>query len=216
VRRDSEAVYLYYEVFGESDLDVNNHVYEFVCSSDGKSNKIEFFRPTQKGLHTMISQMFKSIDLNSRSWDQSTFVTTLIGYAGRKMVVTVESAVAGGILKGLNLKKITDLQAKVRTQTLNYIPPPPRPGVKPVEVKFKEEDFFYKDATPKGELSGEALQKAVASILLLDLNALKTRTESELKKQYRLRAMALHPDRNGGDSSQMAELNRLWTLYNKN
>lgn len=33
------------------------------------------------------------------------------------------------------------------------------------------------------------------------------------KKQYRKAAIALHPDKNGGDGSKMARLNQLWSIY---
>lgn len=206
-------MYLFYEVFGETDPDVNNHVYEFVCSSDGRTNVIHFYSPREKVFHGIISQMFKTISIAERSWEQSTYITTLIGLAGKRMVVTVESGIKNGLLARLDLSKITDLRSKLAAGNLSYVPPSPRSSSKPVEVRFKVEEFFYQDASPK-ELSGEALHKALATMLLLEVSSLKIRTESELKKQYRLRAMALHPDRNNGDGSQMAELNRLWSLFN--
>jgi hypothetical protein len=33
------------------------------------------------------------------------------------------------------------------------------------------------------------------------------------RTKYRAAAMRLHPDRNAGDSSQMARLNQLWSIY---
>ena len=34
------------------------------------------------------------------------------------------------------------------------------------------------------------------------------------KKSYRMKALALHPDRNGGDGAKMSELNMYWQVYN--
>lgn len=207
-------MYLYYELFASTSGDVEEDVYEFVMSSDGKSKFINFKDQSEKVHHTIICQVYKAIPIAALAYEPQTYITTIIGLNGKKFIVQMESAKTQGLLPRLEIKQIVELRDKLSTGRLNYIPPPPKPEAKATEIKFNEEDFFHKPAAAPGELSGEALFKALSELLLITVSQLKAYAPHDLKKLYRLRAMALHPDRNNGVSEGMSELNYLWRLYN--
>lgn len=206
-------MYLYYEVFNENDPNPENELYEFVISSDGRSNQIRFFDNREKAYHTFLQGVFKTLPLSVCESDAKTFVRTIIGAAnGKRILAFVESAITQGLLKGLTIKKIVNLQSLLAKGRLDYIEPKAKAGAK-VDIKFNEEDFFYKQSSSK-ELSEEPLFEALSKMLLITVSQLKAYAPADLKKHYRLRAMALHPDRNNGDGAMMSELNYLWRLYN--
>ena len=207
-------MYLYYELFQSPSGNVEEDIYEFIMSSDGRSKFIDFKNPQEKIHHTIICQVYKAIPIASLSYEPSTYITTIIGLNGKKFVLQMETAKIQGLLPQLQIKQLTELRDKLYQGRLNYVAPPPPPEAKVTEIKFKEDEFFYTAPTANGELSGEVLYAALAKLLLITVSQLKAYAPSDLKKLYRLRAMALHPDRNNGAAGAMSELNYLWRLYN--
>jgi hypothetical protein len=207
-------MFLYYEVFNEGSSNPDEELYEFVMSSDGRSSKIAFYDPAEKAAHTVLTQVFKTLPLSVCDSDATTYVRTIIGASnGKRITAILESFKTQGLLPRLELKKIKNLQKLLSQERLNYVEPPKKKGNE-VDIKFNEEDFFYKPTGGANELSGEALWKALSSILDVTVDSLRNAQAPELKKLYRVRALELHPDRNAGDGSKMSELNYLWRLYN--
>jgi len=212
-------VVLYYEIVHENPLNPDEDMYQFVMSSDGRTNTIWFYDKTEKVTFNFISSLFKEINLSNREYDVATFITTLLGIQGKRILAVINSIYVGGGLKYLKIKQIIKLEEKVKNKTpLNWVEPPPKPEPKAqgqVEIKFKEEEFFYKPSASIGELSGEALWNALALKLNEEVIWVKSASNDELKKVYRRKAMELHPDRNNGNGAAMAELNYLYQLYTK-
>jgi hypothetical protein len=207
-------MFLYYEIFNEGSPNPDEELYEFVMSSDGRSNKIAFHDPSEKAAHTVLTQVFKTLPLSVCDSDATTYVRTIIGALnGKRVTALLESLKIQGLLPRLNLVKIKKLQVLLSQGRLNYVEPPKKKGNE-VDIKFNEEDFFYKPTGGTNEPSGEALYSALSSILCITVDVLKSASAQELKRLYRLRASSLHPDRNGGDGKAMSELNYLWRLYN--
>lgn len=80
------------------------------------------------------------------------------------------------------------------------------------------EDFFTDQA--KGQIAeGKKLSKeeaskqflAILSSCSISYNWLSTTTIVDVKPYYRKAALALHPDRNNGDGTKMAQLNVIWS-----
>ena len=192
----------------------------FCLSSNGMTTKINF--NTERAVHTIVTQIFQTISLQYRSYDATTYVTTIIGTQGKRVLTTLQSLITQRILKGCLVMEMKDIEDKInKGLPLNWVEPPPRTqatrdaaGKKKVEVKFNEEDFFHAPVSQSTELSGVELQKALCSALQIDLPRLAILAPVDLKSLYRRRAMALHPDRNNGDGTAMSELNYLWRLYN--
>jgi hypothetical protein len=208
-------MYLYYEEFLSPDNDEEKAIREFILSSNGRDSSIQFFDQREKLNHKIISEFFKAVPLEIREYNASTYLTTIIGVSGKRMLEFVNMAITNGLLKSVTVKQITSLQDKLANKRLNYIEPVKKPEAGKVEIKYKEEDFFYKHSTGgANEPTGEVLWKALSKILELEYEVFIKGSPDLLKKQYRVRALALHPDRNNGDGSRMSELNYLWRLYN--
>lgn len=79
--------------------------------------------------------------------------------------------------------------------------------------EIRPEDFFYQTAAPP---QAKVIDVAAELSVLLEVSkeTLAATQNGELKRLYRRAALKYHPDRNGGDSSKMSELNMLWGLYN--
>lgn len=81
-----------------------------------------------------------------------------------------------------------------------------------VNVKQEYAESFYNAQEAAGTPSAEDLNdKLIVLTGLLDFAKLST---DEQKTAYRQACRKYHPDL-GGDAAKMSELNRVWTLYNK-
>lgn len=78
--------------------------------------------------------------------------------------------------------------------------------------KFSSQDFFHNTTPVATPETKESIATRLA--VLLGLPAITTQSVDELKRLYRRKALELHPDRNNGDGSKMADLNSLWSTYN--
>ena len=76
------------------------------------------------------------------------------------------------------------------------------------------ENFYHEAHPAKTTETKESVAKQLEA-LLESVISLEHLSEFELKKLYRQKARQLHPDM-GGDAAKMAELNRLWSIYNAN
>lgn len=211
-------MFLYYEIVHENLTNPEEDMYQFVLSSDGKDNAIWFYDQKHKVTFNFVSSLFKEVSLTQREYDVQTYITTLLGMQGKRMLAIIQSIVTGGGLKYLTIKQITKLEEKVKNRTpLNYVEPapPPQPKSAKVDIKFNEEDFFYKPSASAGELCGEALREALALKLGTAVSFINSASFDELKRIYRRKAMELHPDKNNGNGTAMAELNYLYQLYIK-
>ena len=205
-------MFVFYEKFpGNTPVE---DVYEFVLSSDGRTNKISFYDKKEKREHALVTEFIKNIPLTERTYDATTHVTCILGTMGATLLTVLESSITRGLLTQTKIKQISNLQQNLQRGNLSYIPPKVNTKAPEVVIEFNEEEFFHKPETKSSELSGPALYKALAKILGVPESSLKTLDPSELKKIYRRRCLDLHPDRNGGDGSKMAELTYLWRLYN--
>jgi hypothetical protein len=84
-----------------------------------------------------------------------------------------------------------------------------------IEVqKDIREDFFYDSAPITTVVSKATLQNKLQ--ILLEVSSEVFKDSDALKRAYRKKALAWHPDRNSGDGSRMSELNSLWSQYNAN
>lgn len=201
-------MYLYYEKTpGRNPID---DIYEFILSSYGATGDVDFGRKTDKALTMMLSSMFKQVATKNTLYDPITHIWTFIGHYGQIILAFIESGKTQGIISGLEVIEVDNLQERVKTGTLNK-----KNKSKQIEGerKFKEEDFFYAPVTQDSGLSGPALVQKLVPLLLCSEDELTKADNQQLKKFYRLAAMRLHPDRNNGDASKMSELNMLWGIY---
>ena len=110
----------------------------------------------------------------------------------------------------VEIKEIKDLESKAIKGNLNWTSTP-----KTGEAKYNVEDFFYTPQAAAPTLTKESVSVRLATIFnLTEFEFVKITDETQLKRLYRQAALRLHPDRNGGEASQMSELNMLWNVYN--
>ena len=205
-------MYVYYEYL--KDASGNIVLTHVVFSSDGKSKYINWLNAIEAPTLNLLKQFLLSLPLKLRNYDASTYIWTIFDSSGPAVVDTFKKAYAAGLLHPTTaIKEIVDLEQKVNSKTLNRTTAKVEP-----QIKFKEEDFFYKAPSSLGAglPTGEALYSALSTLLLIPVEEFKTKTPIELKSVYRKAALRLHPDRNNGDSTQMSELNMLWSAYNAN
>lgn len=209
-------MYIFYEIINENPSNPDEELYEFVCSSDSRTSKIYFTDKHEKAMHTIVLQFFRTLPLSVHEVDATTNVHTVLGLNGKKFLMILTQAITTTLLVNVILKKVTDLTgllAKGNLSWLPSVPKSPKTSGPQVEIKFNEEDFFYKPEASKGALSGEALFKALATSLDIEVSRLHILSAFDLKRIYRQRALALHPDRNNGDGSKMSELNSIWSTW---
>ncbi len=206
-----ESMYIFYEEFPATY--VVDTITEFVVSSDGRSAKIAFYDQDEKTTFNMVSSLFKAIPLQNRSYDLASHVWTFIGVAGAKVVVTLESLKIGLPTLKIEMKKVISLADRINKSQLHLDDATFLNNGKPPEIKFNEADFFHAPPAPKGQISGEALYSALATLIGISVAELKAADSNKLKSFKRAASLKYHPDRNGGDSSKMSEFNMLWMIY---
>lgn len=79
--------------------------------------------------------------------------------------------------------------------------------------KVDYSNFHYNQAPVAPSKQSIAAQLAILLCLGDDITCYEF---DDLKKQYRRKALELHPDRNNGDGAAMSELNSVWSAYNAN
>lgn len=210
VGRRMTKMYVYYEEF--KDANGTLLLTEVVLSSYAREAKIDWSSKSEKAQFDILNAYFKSIPGDKRAYDATSHVWTYKETTGAALISTIQSGITGGLLGNCSVNKIIDLEDKVAKKELNRKDPKPRKPEQ-VEIKFKEEEFFYAPE-PKAELSGEKLWSALATQLEIPVELVKTGTKDTLKGAYRRAALRFHPDRNDGDGSKMSELNYLWGLFN--
>lgn len=199
-------MHLYYEILNKS-KPPSEQIYLFILSSDSVSSKIKFHDKEEKALQQFTSQVFKTTPFDSYAYDATSHIWTILGSYGRVVIAILESSLKNGALRNYHIHETTELEYKVARSNLK---------AKPTEKLFNEEDFFYSLPTStSNDESGDALYKALSSMLNLSIDKFKSMNLGDLKRIYRKSALIYHPDRNNGDGSKMSELNRLWSLYNK-
>jgi hypothetical protein len=197
-------VYVFYEEFPSTGL------MEIILSSDQRTAKIQWNDLKEKSQQVIINELLKYVPYNFREYNATTKVWTFLDNQGEKVISGIKKAISARLLQYTHLQECKNLQKKLSIGNLSYTDV----DFKTEEYKYDEKDFFYAPQKPKGELSGEPLYEALAKNLSLTTAELKLADPLELKKLYRRKAITLHPDHPGGDAVKMAELNRLWQLYN--
>lgn len=209
-------MYLYYELYpGPLGLNDPTSVIECVLSSDSRTTAIHWKNKAEDMVMKMISSIFKQVRVDARNYDELTHVWTFIGPSGNILITQLKSLKTQGLFPNLELKEIADLQARLKRGRLDIdFSKIKQSSGGNEQVKFKEEDFFYSEPKSSSEISGAALNEALAKLLSIEVAKLSSSTETELKKLYRAAALRYHPDRNGGDAKNMTELNYLWNIFN--
>ena len=147
---------------------------------------------------------FKDIHPKFRSMDDKTKVWSFFAPWGKTLY---ENLLASPLTQvGLRFERVEALQASFEA---GYVTRP--------ELRIDPSDFFYAQEQPKA--SGPSREEAIMQLAaLLELTTAtltdKALNEGTIKKAYRRKALALHPDRNNGNGSKMSDLNMLWQVYN--
>lgn len=203
-------MYLYYEKYISPDGDTSKDVYEMVLSSNGRNNILNTKIQPDKAYIGIILPLFKLVDLKNRDYDENLHVWTFIGHHGSVIIASFESMITQGLLAQLQIKCIDNLKQKAECGELNKV----HKTIPADSYKYDEKDFFYTPPTSQeAQLSGAALIQKLSELMSCSSRELEEAKDQDLKKLYRRAAMLLHPDRNGGDSSKMSELNMLWRIY---
>jgi hypothetical protein len=147
--------------------------------------------------------VFKNIHIQNRNYDPATNVWTFFSDNGKKVYEDLKASPIVGV--GLKIERVENLADQAAAK---YI-------AKPTISSWNSADFFY---NPQGVVQSTGPTKdqivvKLATLLGIPENDLESLTLLDLKKPYRRAALALHPDRNGGDASQMTELNYLWQQW---
>lgn len=162
----------------------------------------------QRALFEIVKeQFFKDIHPKFRSMDDKTKVWSFFSPHGEILYRNLKDSPLTSV--GLEFKRVEGLQTSVEN---GWISEP--------KARFDPGDFFYnpEPASPTGAGSITKDQAALHLSVLLELpkdSLISTDRDKDLiKKAYRRKALAFHPDRNSGDGSRMSELNMLWQVYN--
>ena len=208
-------MYIYYEItpgpfLGNNDPDT---LTEVILSSDGKTSKIDWKNKRVSATANFITSFFKNVSVANRSMDDSTYLWTFLGSSGPIVIEHIKSMISQGLLENSEAKAVTDILERIKRNRLDLDPNLVKSG-KNHEVKFKEEDFFYKPEPSSNGPSGEQLYSSLAAILEVSVDFIKTASPDNLKRSYRKAALKHHPDRNNGNDKMMTELNYLWNIFN--
>ena len=213
-------MYVYYEHRNPS---TPLEMLDLALSSDGRTTKIDWKNPKEVAQSEIIRSLLKAVPPENRDYDAKTYIWYYIGSAGPLVISVLNQAIQGGLLSGTTLSPVKDLrglQARGDFKWKSYVSPPASSygwgynGGTPAPV-YNEKDFFYAPPTSKGTgvPSGEALFVALAGLLDITGDQLRSSSPQELKKFYRHACIRLHPDK-GGDPKKMSELTMLWSAYN--
>ena len=143
-------------------------------------------------------KVFKAVPSASRSYDPDTKIWTFLAGVGAQVYKAIKDSKL--LELGLKIQSIENLADQVKSGRVS----------KPVvTIPIDPADFFYTPEAPKS-LGPSKEDAAAALVKIFQLPA----GEEITRKHYLRAAMRLHPDRNGGDSNGMTELNFLWQVYN--
>lgn len=163
---------------------------------------IDFRSPIQKGFFEFTKLTFKKVHISQRGYDPDTKIWTFFGDSGKSVYKDLKNSPMGKV--GFKIERILGLSEQVKAGFIK----------KPEKLAFDPADFFY---TPEAPVSSgptkEQVSEKLAVLLGISAEQLKTGDDLGLKKLYRQAALRLHPDRNGGDSKGMTELNYFWQIY---
>lgn len=162
----------------------------------------------QRALFEIVKeQFFKDIHPKFRSMDDKTKVWSFFSPHGEILYKNLKASPLTSV--GLEFRKVEGLTASIEAGWLEE-----------PKAQFDPSDFFYQtepaSPTGAGGLSKDSALVQLAALLetTKDVLSATDRDKDLIKKLYRRRALALHPDRNNGDGSRMSELNMLWQVYN--
>lgn len=202
-------MYVYYEITKDF-VDGQVLLTQIVLSSSGVSTDIHWKHKAEKQRFELISSLLKSVSLSGRTYDAETKIWSFFEDAGSHVIKAISTAINSKLVTDTHLEEHFNLEYAVKTSTLHITKKP-----KKQEIKFKEEEFFYSSPSlGSGLPTGDELYSQLASLLQIGVEQFRSATPAELKRSYRTAALRLHPDRNGGDSTKMSELNMLWAHYN--
>lgn len=161
----------------------------------------------QRALFEIVKeQFFKDIHPRFRSMDDKSKVWSFFAPWGATLYANLKASPLTSV--GLEFRKVENLQESIENGWVS----------EPL-AKFDAADFFYTPEAPAPLGNGLSRDKALmqlAALLETTKDALTSadRDKDLIKKAYRRKALAFHPDRNSGDGSRMSELNMLWQVYN--
>jgi len=177
-------------VFFEHHKDANGTVLatDVVCSSYESGNGIDWKKDK---LHMeLMTRLFKTPPIAVRTYNETSHVWSYLGDAGMHLLETIQE-----FFKKLNVLinfyEIDSLEENLGRFNIRKA------------KKIDPSQFFYNRAIP----TSVEITKSDAEAFLRKLGVVD-------KKSYRMKALALHPDRNGGDGAKMSELNMYWQVYN--
>ena len=195
-------------VFIEHLKDAEGNAYtELVCSSNRLDSHIHW--KLDGATYELVAKILKGVHGSKRIFDAQKKTWTFLGGCG----VLVEEALRGlkkqleqsRSLPSFQIDIISDLLERLEANALGYT------RWKKKAAPFTPEDFFYNPPAKKER----AWKSEFASLLGVTELALASLDDATLKKLYRAKALAFHPDRNNGDGTRMSALNELWQLWNK-
>lgn len=161
----------------------------------------------QRALFEIVKeQFFKDIHPKFRSMDEKTKVWSFFAPWGATLYNNLKSSPLTSV--GLKFQKVESLQESVD-----------RGWCDEPKATFDPSDFFYQTEPPPTVGTGLSRSDAIMQLATLlettkDALSAPDRDRDAIKRAYRRKALALHPDRNNGEGSMMSELNMLWQVYN--
>ncbi len=187
--KEREVVYIYYsQVKGENGETI---LTEGKLTSIANNWHLNFKLQSENAAFLYVKNAcFKNPPLRYRMYDEKTCVWTFLNEWGDKVLKLIKDAEK---LLAIKCIEVPDLSAIASLSHFN---------IAAASAEFKPENFFYEKEAPTSSktLSPEQVKVKLAALGVTD------------KKSYRAAALHLHPDRNNGDGSAMAELNMLWQL----
>jgi len=166
---------------------------------------INFKSATENALFTLLvgkSGLFKEPHPKDRSYNETTFVWSFLGTVGKTVYEAIKDSPLAKIgIRFERVKNLTD-QAESKYFTAPSIAEP-----------FDPNNFFH-DPTPSAPSDEDKRLLLIAELAALlglpSADLIARKDEPIIKKQYRVFALANHPDRPGGSAERMSHLNYMW------